>query len=208
VAGQPVTVTYDPAGRNLASATSVNIHHGFNGANWNALPGAPMTKSGSNWVATYTVASNATTIAMVFNTVNSGSTNWDNNTTNWNFSVTNQPPTDSPSAPTGLTAVNTTTNSIMLSWNAAPTASGYILFRNSNQIATPTGTAHTDTGLSPDTTYTYSLRATNSAGVSALSSNLGVTTSFIPLEVSQITLLAPGSAATTPDGSYLFRGRA
>jgi hypothetical protein len=168
-----------------------------------------MTKTGSNWTYTYNVATNATTIAMVFNAVNTGSTNWDNNNNaNWSFSVTNQPPTDPPPTPTGLAATNTTSTSTTLSWNPAITASGYVLFRNGTQVATPVGTNHTDTGLSPETTYTYTVRATNSAGQSGLSGGVNVTTAFIPLTANQIVVLNPPTPTQVAGGSFYFRGRA
>jgi hypothetical protein len=87
-AGQSVTVTYDPTGRPLSAATSVNIHYGYNGANWTTVPGVPMTKSGSFWTYAYTISVAATNIAMVFNTVIGTSTNWDNNGgQDWKFAV-------------------------------------------------------------------------------------------------------------------------
>ena len=206
VNGQPVTVTFNPTGRALASATSVNIHHGFNGSNWTALPGVAMTKSGSNWTFTYTVPTNATNISMVFNS--SGST-WDNNNNaNWNFSVTNQPPSEPPPTPTGLAATNTTSVSTTLSWNAAPTASSYVLFRNGAQVATPAGTNHTDTGLAPETTYTYTVLATNSAGPSPISLGINVTTLFAPVVSNQIVILDPLTAGPASGSSHSFRGRA
>lgn len=85
VAGQTVTITYDPAGRELASATAVNIHYGYNGANWTTVPGVPMTKSGNYWTYTYTVPAAASSIVMCFN----DGTTWDNNGgNNWTFAVT------------------------------------------------------------------------------------------------------------------------
>lgn len=85
IAGQPVTITYNPAGRNLASATSVNIHYGYNGGNWTRVPGVPMTKIDSGWAYTYTVPTNASSIVMCFNQSN---ITWDNNgRADWTFSV-------------------------------------------------------------------------------------------------------------------------
>jgi hypothetical protein len=203
VAGQPVTVTYSGS---LASGAAVNIHHGFNGSNWTTVPGVAMTKSGSNWIYTYNVATNATTIAVCFN---NGSGTWDaNGGSNWNFSVTSQPPTDPPATPTGLAATNITSSSATLTWNTAATASSYLLFRNGTQIATPTGTNHTDTGLTPETTYTYAVRATNSAGQSALSLGVNVTTLFTPLNSTQISILSPSNGATTSSNSIQLSGRA
>jgi hypothetical protein len=85
VAGQPVTVTYYPAGRALASASAVNIHHGWNGANWTTVPGDAMTASGANWTSTFDVPSAASSLVMCFN----DGTTWDNNSdANWTFPVT------------------------------------------------------------------------------------------------------------------------
>ena len=84
-AGLGATIIYDPAGRALASATNVNIHHGYNNANWTVAPGAAMAKSNAYWTFTYTVPVAATSIVMCFN---NGST-WDNNgSVNWTFAVT------------------------------------------------------------------------------------------------------------------------
>ena len=83
-AGQTVTVSYDAVGRNLASATNVNIHYGYNGSGWTTPPGAAMTKVGSYWTYSYVIPAEATSIVMCFN---NGST-WDNNSANnWTFTV-------------------------------------------------------------------------------------------------------------------------
>ena len=84
-AGQSVTITYNPAGRPLAGAATVNIHHGYNGGNWTTVPGVPMTPSGAYWTHTYTIPAAATNIMMAFNN-NSGT--WDNNGgQDWKFTV-------------------------------------------------------------------------------------------------------------------------
>ena len=203
VAGQPVTVTYSGT---LASGNAVNIHHGFNGAGWTPVPGVAMTKDGTVWKYTYTVPVSATTIAMVFN--NGGT--WDNNGgNNWSFSVSSEPaPTEPPPTPTGLATSGVASSTATLTWNSAATASSYVLFRNGAQIATPTGTNHTDTGLSPETTYTYTVRALNSVGQSGLSPGLNVTTTFAPVGANQIVVLDPSSVGSASNSPYAFRGRA
>ncbi|MBU6181305.1 MAG: hypothetical protein KGR46_00640 [Verrucomicrobia bacterium] len=206
VAGLPLTVTYNPAGRGLASATSVNIHHGSNGANWTALPGVPMTKNGSVWNFTYTVPGNATTIAMVFN---SGGNNWDNNNNlNWNFSVDTQPPTSTPPAPTGLSVSTNSSTSVNLSWNSSPTAMGYRVFRDGVQIASPTNPNFVNTGLTPETSYSYFVRAYNNIGDSDDSSTVSVTTPFTPVGGNSIIIIEPGALLEVANGNYTFRGRA
>jgi alpha-glucosidase len=78
LAGQDVTIAYDPAGRVLDGAAQVYIHHGING--WNAVPPTdpPMTWNASAqvWEITLPVSGDATQFDMVFN---DGAGTWDNN---------------------------------------------------------------------------------------------------------------------------------
>lgn len=85
VAGKPVTVTYNSAGRVLASAPAVNVHLGYN--DWALdVSSRPMTVSGSGlWSYTYQVPVAATNLTFVFN---NGSGTWDNNSgRDWKPSV-------------------------------------------------------------------------------------------------------------------------
>ena len=98
VAGQSVTVSYYPAGRPLANASAVNVHHGHNGANWTTVPGDAMTRNGSRWDYSFTVPSAASTLVMCFN----DGTTWDNHDgVNWTFDVTG---TTTPTIPFSGTA--------------------------------------------------------------------------------------------------------
>lgn len=101
VAGHSVSVSYDPAGRPLATAGAVNIHHGYNRTEgWTAAPGVPMVQSGSVWTCTYTVAQAATEISMCFN----DGAAWDNNGgADWAFAVA---PSDLPPVPDGVAITN------------------------------------------------------------------------------------------------------
>jgi glucosylceramidase len=84
------------------------------------------------------------------------------------------------SAPSNLTASNTTTSATTLSWGASTGGSGtvtYAIDRNGSQIATTTGTSYTNTGLSPGTTYNYTVTASDTAdGTSPVSNTATVTT--------------------------------
>ena len=208
VAGQPLTVTYNPAGRALAAASSVNIHYGYNGvqSNWTALPGMAMTKSGTNWTYTYTVPSNATTIAMCFN---NGSGTWDNNGGgNWNFNVDTNPVTEVPAVPTGLAATATNSTTISLSWAASARATSYKVFRDDVQVATPSDTVYVDAGRTPETTYTYKVKAANAIGDSGYSEPVSATTPFAPLLGTEILVLDPAGSPEVATNSYTFTGRA
>lgn len=95
----PITITYNPAGRVLADAPIVAIHVGYNGWQGVLLPNPAMTKSGSYWTYVYTPPPGATNIDVVFN---NGSSVWDNNSGNdWHFDVA-----DCPDLPTGLAITN------------------------------------------------------------------------------------------------------
>ena len=207
VAGQPVTVHYNPEGRNLSAAQAVNIHHGYNGGNWTAVPGVAMTKSGSTWTYTYTVPAQATSLVMVFNN-NAGT--WDNNGgQNFTLAVSDEPaPTEPPPVPAGLSVGGATGSSLTLTWDAAATATGYEVFRDGQQAGVTSSTSFTDTGLAPETTYSYRVSAANAAGGSALTPAVSGTTLFAALAADQIVVLDPSAAGPAAGSPYLYRGRA
>ncbi|MEK8172621.1 cellulose binding domain-containing protein [Streptomyces sp. M19] len=67
-----------------------------------------------------------------------------------------------PTAPGTPTASDITTTSVKLSWTAATDDKGvrnYDVLRDGTTVATVTGTSYTDTGLSPGTDYSYTVRA-------------------------------------------------
>jgi hypothetical protein len=208
VAGQTVAVRYNPTGRPLGSAASVNIHYGYNGGNWTAVPGAPMTRDGEVWSYTYTVPAGATTITVVFN----DGASWDNNGGNdWTFNVTtDQPPTEPPPVPMGLAVSGVTGSSITLTWNAASTATSYKIFRNEapQPIGTSSITTFTDAGLSPETTNSYRIVAVNAAGDSDLTDAVSGTTSFAPVASDNLRVLDPADplAVASDIGSFTYTG--
>ena len=131
-------------------------------------------------LATYRVLRNGVEIATVTGTAytDTGRTNDVTYTytlvavdTSGNRSAASAPasatPTDltAPAAPTGLVAT-AGENRVALSWtaNAEPDLATYRVLRNGVEIATVTGTAYTDTGLTNDVTYTYTLVAVDTHG--------------------------------------------
>ena len=92
--------------------------------------------------------------------------------------------TGTPSVPTGLAVTGKTMSSVSLSWNASTPAAGctmqgYKVYRGTTLVTTVTsGTAFTDTGLTPGTTYSYKIAAVDTSGhTSANTSTVSTTTS-------------------------------
>jgi len=91
--------------------------------------------------------------------------------------------TTAPSVPTGLQAGTLTSSSATITWTASTDntggsgVAGYDIYRGTTKVGSSTTASFTETGLNPNTAYTYTVRAKDVAGnVSAASSGLTVTT--------------------------------
>ncbi len=107
--------------------------------------------------------------------------------------------TTAPSAPSGMSATAVSASQINLTWTPSTDivgVTGYLVYRGGAPVATvTTGLAYSDTGLPPNTSYTYQLAATDAAGnISALSPSAHVTTLTSPVVPTAITL-SPASVA-------------
>lgn len=77
-----------------------------------------------------------------------------------------------PPAPTGQTAIAVNSSKINLSWTAAAKATGYSVYRSSDagntftKVYDGTALSYSDTGLTPNTAYSYQIRAYNTIGES------------------------------------------
>jgi chitodextrinase len=81
-----------------------------------------------------------------------------------------------PAAPTSLAQSLLSANQIILTWAATPDATGFRIFRDGVETGTTSSTTYSDSTVLPQTTYTYSVVAGNSAGNSAPSAGFVVTT--------------------------------
>jgi len=93
---------------------------------------------------------------------------------------TGTPDTEAPTAPTNLAASNTTATTTDLSWNASSDnigVTGYDVYQDGSVITTVAGTSFSVTGLTPSTSYAFSVIAKDAAGnESAASNTANVTT--------------------------------
>jgi subtilisin family serine protease len=103
-----------------------------------------------------------------------------------------------PSTPTNLASSNLTSSQVTLSWNQSIDTvgvAGYDVYRNSTKLTTVAGTPYTNTGLSGDASYTYTVTARDAAGNTSSSSNpVSITTLTAPLSIT-------GSAVTAKTGT-------
>jgi chitinase len=112
-----------------------------------------------------------------------------------------------PAVPTGLAASGTTSSSTNLAWNAVTPPAGctvsYKVLQSSTVIATPTTNSDAVTGLNPSTTYSFSVEATDSAGTSAASSSINVTTQASSCTTKPSTPTGFAASGTTDSSTNL-----
>ncbi|WP_312029493.1 RCC1 domain-containing protein [Paenibacillus sedimenti] len=88
--------------------------------------------------------------------------------------------TIAPTAPSGLTTTGTTASTISLAWSASQDNVGvteYEIFSNGSQVGSSKETAYTVSDLSPNKSYTFTVRAKDAAGnTSEQSKSLTATT--------------------------------
>ena len=121
------------------------------------------------------------------------------------------PDTTLPSTPTNLTAAPVSSSQINLSWTASTDnvgVQGYKVYRNGVQIATVTsGNSYSDTGLSPSTTYYYTVSAFDAAGNTSAQSNSGSATTKTSVASGAVTVsvaLSSGDAEEQQSAGRMF----
>jgi hypothetical protein len=106
-----------------------------------------------------------------------------------------------PGVPSGLAASGTTTTGTTLNWTAdtAPSdcsIASYTVYENGTSIGTPTTTSFAVTGLSPSTTYSFTIAATDTFGSSAQSTAASVTTGSSGTPSGTYTITVTGTDGT------------
>jgi plastocyanin len=116
------------------------------------------------------------------------------------------PDTSAPTIPSGLSGTAISSSQINLKWTASTDdvgVTGYKIFRNSVQVGTSTTASYSDTGLSPSTTYSYTVSAYDAAvNSSNLSNGFSVATlSINTAPVSIIDFAFTPNSITVPVGT-------
>ncbi len=95
-----------------------------------------------------------------------------------------KPDKKAPTAPSNLTAAAVTDASVTLSWKPSTDnvgVTGYLVYQNNLNLASTPSTTYTISGLLPNTSYRFSVKAKDAAGNLSTSSNiLTVTTAPAP----------------------------
>jgi len=172
-----------PANLGNLVLTGYKIERSVNGGSWSTIvsntgsTGTTYSDTGLSPSTTYTYRVSAITILLVSSPSNTAS-------------ATTASPITVPQPPTGLTASADSFSQITLNWNA-PTndggsaITGYKIARSSDGGSTwitivsntgSTSTAYSNSGLSPNTTYSYRVYAINSVGTSSPSNIASATT--------------------------------
>jgi hypothetical protein len=176
--GSSQTVTWNVAGTTANGVNAANVDILWstdNGNTWTTLlAGTP--NDGSQAV---TIPNSTTTTGRI---MVKGSNHIFFDVNNANISVnagSGTPDTVVPTAPT-LAASGTTATTTNLSWSGATDnvgVTGYDVYQGASLIGSTASTTYTVTGLSPATTYSFSVKAKDAAGNASVSSNtVSVTT--------------------------------
>ena len=125
-------------------------------------------------VSSYTdTVPSAGTYTYLVRAISTHGTSSDSNTSN----ITTPNP---PSAINNLSATVNSDTQVSLTWsspsNGGSSITGFIVHQDGVQIATPTSTSYTVTGLTPDTSYTFTVYSVNNVGTSLVSNSETVTT--------------------------------
>jgi chitodextrinase len=118
--------------------------------------------------------------------------------------------TSSPTVPAGLHAVVISSTQINLSWTASTDnvgVTGYKIFRGGAQFSTTTATSFSNTGLTPSTTYTYTVAAYDAArNTSAQSTSTSAVTNPPPFSDVSAPTVPGGFGATAVSATSITLG--
>ncbi|WHY17218.1 discoidin domain-containing protein [Paenibacillus sp. G2S3] len=167
-------IVMDSTGSDLDYARSYEVYVSNDGTNWG---NAVASGNGTGPVVTATFApQNARYIKVV--QTGTASSWWSIREFNV-FGSTGTGDNQAPSAPANLTATVVSSNGINLSWTASTDnvgVTGYEIYRGGSQVGNTATTSFSDTGLTPATAYSYTVKAKDAAGNVSTASNTATAT--------------------------------
>jgi hypothetical protein len=187
-----------PAGLTATGTTSTSITLA-----WNAVAGATQyqvllggTQIGSSGTAGCTATGLSPSTAYTYRVIaqNSGGNSPESDP----LTVTTQPPPPAPGTPSGLSAAAVSNVQINLAWGAVSGATSYIVKRNGTSVGTPATPGFSDTGLTEQTSYSYTVAASNSGGDSPDSSPVTATTQATPVNFAMNGIAPSGYLVANP----------
>ncbi len=170
---------------NSGSATTANANDLIFGA---AGSTASVTKVGTGFTSRSTSYANRTEDKKV-TTVGSNNATATQNGSAWVMHMVafradpGAPDITAPSVPSGLTATAASSSQINLAWTASTDdfgVTGYKIFRDGTQVGTSATPSFPDTGLTPSTTYSYTVSAYDAAGNTSNQSTAASATTNAP----------------------------
>ncbi len=118
--------------------------------------------------------------------------------------------TTAPSVPTSFSATAISSSQINLFWTASTdntVVTGYKIYRGGTQVGTSATNSYSDTGLTADTLYSYTISAYDAAGnISSQSSSASATTQPASVSIYTLTVSKSGTAAGTVSGGSINCG--
>jgi chitodextrinase len=114
-----------------------------------------------------------------------------------NITVSTLADTIAPNDVTNLVASNVLATSVSLSWTASTSTdvAGYQIYNGSNYLTTVTGTTYNVTGLSPNTNYTFTVKAKDGYNNIATGATASVLTAYVDTTApNDVTGLSAGTA--------------
>ena len=99
----------------------------------------------------------------------------------------------SPSTPTGVTATLLSATSAMVTWTPSPQNDGvisYSVYRNGTKVGESKTTSYTDTGLSQQLTYKYTVAANCTSGVVSDQSVVTAASTVVTLDITPPTVIS------------------
>ena len=153
-----VTLTWNA----VAGAASYDVYYNGSWINWSTTPSITLTGLVAGSTHSFQVLTKVS--ASVYSARSTA------------LAVTMPSTVTVPAAPTGLASSSVSMTSATISWTAVSGATGYQVYRGSTLVGSPSAATYGDSGLTASTAYSYTVKATNSAGASPASAALAVTT--------------------------------